>query len=161
MRPWRGGKAQSVGHISAAGGRRAAGFGIKPHASRAIATAATGFDTLGGNGSSGTGELGMTSIEPDVASSIKDKAQSYYQSKLTQQQAKSTAAANKTVTENKSKSPKAFASGKIKLRSAGHNLFRPPANKPTFQKTKQSQEFKSSSPAQKTAKNAATYRMKK
>ena len=45
---------------------------MKPHASRAIATAATGFDTLGGNGSSGTGELGMTSIEPDIASSIKD-----------------------------------------------------------------------------------------
>ena len=84
IRHWRGGKAQSVGHISAAGGRRGvAGFGAKPQASRAIATAATGFDTLGGNGSSGTGELGTITIEPEIASSIKDQAQSYYHSKLT------------------------------------------------------------------------------
>lgn len=77
-RPWRGGKAQSVGHISAggAGGRRhAAGAMMKPQTSRAIATAATGVDSLG-HGSSGTGELGrtITNEAPDGTSSIKEQA---------------------------------------------------------------------------------------
>ena len=84
-RPWRGGKAQSVGHISAgggvgAGGRRHAAGGfvggaMKPQTSRAIATAATGVDSLG-HGSSGTGELGrtITNEAPDGSSSIKEQA---------------------------------------------------------------------------------------
>ena len=69
-----------MGHISA-GGRRA-GFGgtAKVKNNRAIATAATGEDTLR-NESSRTDDVGMTTIEPE---SIKDHAQSYYQSKLTQ-----------------------------------------------------------------------------
>ena len=181
-RPWRGGKAQSVGHISAGGAGRRGGFGVKPQTSRAIATAATGVDSLG-QGSSGTGELGrtMTNEAPD---SIKEQAQSYYHSKLTQQQAKSLTAtaamANKTVIENKSKgcSPKTMVNGKVKLRSAGHNLFRPPANKPTFQKTTAmtttttNKQQSSSAAAEegksptrgavlKTAKTAVSYRLKK
>ena len=64
-RPWRGTKAQSVGHISA--GRHRAGFGVnaKAQTSRAIATAATGVETLRNGSSRVTDDVGMTTIEPE------------------------------------------------------------------------------------------------
>ena len=161
----RGGKAQSVGHMSASGGRRrTTGLAaiIKPQTSQANATAATGMDTLRNGGSSGTDDIGMMTIEPQ--SSILDRAQSYYHSKLTSQQAKSMAHTKKVgANEDRNPSPKAVTTAKIKLRSAGHNLFRPPANKPVFTKSKLSPDVKSqvSPGASKTIKTAASYRLTK